>query len=156
VFQIGFPTSMFFPDFSSLPGYLSPPPLRFDLGLYLNLETPSTGVHLSATSTPSRPGPRARHFPTCGIHAGGKSHLTPFVRVARPPHPSISRCAMAVAWSSSSASPPSWSPGLDLLPCSLFSAGRLEWHHQTTSPSLVLAKAVLPHRHRARQLPSQA
>jgi hypothetical protein len=37
--------------------------LRFDFRLYLNLEIPSSGVHLSATSSPSRPGPHASHLP---------------------------------------------------------------------------------------------
>jgi hypothetical protein len=155
VFQIGFPTSMIFLDFSSLPGYLFSL-LRFDLGLYLNLESPLSGVHLSATSSPARPGPHARHFPARGIHAGGKSYLTPFVRAARPPHPSIPHCARAAARSSSSASPPSWSPGLDLLPCSRFRADHLERRHRTTSSSLVPAGAALPRRRHARQLSSQA
>jgi hypothetical protein len=53
VFQIGFSTSVFFPGFF-LSSWLFVSPLRFDLGLYLTLEIPSSGVHLSASSTPSR------------------------------------------------------------------------------------------------------
>jgi hypothetical protein len=57
VFEIGFPTSIFFPGFFLSSWLFAPPPLRFDLGLYLNLEIPSSGVHLSA------------HAPSIFLHA---------------------------------------------------------------------------------------